>query len=165
MELNKIKVYDVDALLHEQYNMEAFRYHKVAVFEGANGVVVAEEEGVHQMVSSLFTEDVEIPANEPAAPGKMWITAEYLMLMTAKEIQTAPYSEVTMPEFFKRRNYNGRTQDNWKTLRSSLDKIGFDLTGYLPEERPLFQKIQASEKQSTKLKITGQMKEIPIQDR
>lgn len=52
-----------------------------------------------------------------------------------------------MEEFFARRNYNPRCQDNYRYLMESLRDIGFDLHGYFAVEqtKPLAARIQAAE--------------------
>ncbi len=144
MEVKRLHIYDLDALLHEKCDLEAFRYKKVAVFEGKKGVVIAEEEAVHKKASSL-SDCVFIPANKPARPGTVRAAASYDVILTVSEIMAAPSEEMTMDTFFSRRNYNPRCQDNWRTLLSSLSDIGFDLNGFLPEKPSLKQMITSAE--------------------
>ncbi len=162
MKTRKIRVYDLDALLHKECGLEAFRYQKVAVFEGTNGVVVAEEEAVHKRVNVL-SDTVQIEANKPAAPGTVWIMPSYLVTIPVKEIMDAPFEEMTMSAFFRRRDYNPRCQDNWRTLLSSLSGIGFDVSGYLSDRKPLNQTIrQAEEKKIQPFPVS---KDPPLHER
>lgn len=140
-----IKIYDLDALLHQECGLEAFRYQKVAVLEGPRGIVVAEEEAVHKRVNVL-SDTVQIDANKPAAPGTLWLLPSYQVTISVQEIKEAPFQEMTMSAFFRRRDYNPRCQSNWRTLLSSLSAIGFDLSGYLPDKKPLDQTITQAEK-------------------
>ena len=148
MNENTIKIYDLDALLFQECGLKAFRYQKVAVFEGPRGVVVAEEEAVHKRVNVL-SDTVTISANLPAAPGTIPILPTHEVTLSVQEIKDAPFQEMSMSAFFHRRNYNPRCQDNWRTLLSSLCDIGFDLSGYLPDRKPLVQTITQAEAKKT----------------
>ena len=139
-----MKIYDIDALLRQECDKQAFRYHKVAVFEGRHGVVVAEEEAVHQKEAGLQS-TIEIPANDIARPGRTWLMPSYLVTITISDIKEAPFTEMTMEEFFRRRNYNPRCQTNWRVLMSSLDSIGFDYREYLSVKPDLDKTIQSAE--------------------
>jgi len=123
--------------------MEAFRYQQVAIFEGKTGVVVAEHECVHKRVNQL-SDTIEIPANKLPDPGHIWIIANYLCTISVDEILRAPYQEMLFTDFFSRRDYNPRCQDNYQTLLRSLQAIEFDLTGYLPVKQSLSNQIQAA---------------------
>lgn len=144
MQPKTLKVYDLDALFRKELNLEAFRYRKVAVFEGTYGVVVAEEEAVHKRVN-VPTDTIRIDANRPSPPGTMAIMPTVYVTLSVNEIKDAPFTDMTMSEFFSRRDYNPRCSTNWRTLLSSLTDIGFDLTGYLPEKLPLKETIQRAE--------------------
>lgn len=148
MEPKKLKIYDLDALLRQECNKQAFRYQKVAIFEGAHGVVVAEEEAVHKKENSLSSK-IEIPANNPARPGRTWLMPSHMVTLSITDIKTAPYTEMTMEQFFNRRSYNPRCSANWRLLLSSLDAIGFDLTDYLPGRKPLDLTIQCAQSQKS----------------
>ena len=108
MDTRKMRVYDLDAYLRKECGLEAFRYQKVAVFEGTRGVVVAEQEAVHKRVNVL-SDTVQIEANKPAAPGTIWIMPSYLVTIPVQEIKDAPFEEMTMSAFFHRRDYNPRS--------------------------------------------------------
>lgn len=144
MEAKKLRIYDLDAFLRQECNKQAFRYHKVAIFEGKYGVVVAEEEAVHQKEAGLQS-TIEIPANDIARPGHTWIMPSHLVTLEISDVKEAPYTEMTMEEFFHRRNYNPRCQTNWRVLLSSLDSIGFDFHDYLPSKLDLDKTIQSAE--------------------
>lgn len=143
MDTQKLKIYDLDALLRAECGKQAFRYRKVAVFEGKKGVVVAEEEGVHQRGEDLSS-TIDIEANNIARPGNTWIMPSYIISVQISDVKEAPFTEMTMEAFFKRRDYNPRCQSNWRDLLSSLDAIGFDLEKYLSERQGLDEKIQSA---------------------
>ena len=147
LDTQKLKIYDLDALLRAECSKQAFRYRKVAVFEGKKGVVVAEEEAVHQKGEDLSS-TIDIEANNIARPGKAWIMPSYIVSVQISDVKEAPFTEMTMEEFFKRRDYNPRCQSNWRELLTSLDAIGFDLQKYLPERQRLDQKIRSANEQA-----------------
>lgn len=149
MDRKKLKIYDLNALLKDECNLEPMRYKKVAVFEGKTGILVAEEEGVYQAVCQL-SDSICIGANKPAQPGKAWVLPAFEVSLPIVIVKTAPSEEMSMESFFSRRNYNPRCQENWKNLLSELSRIGFDLNGYLPEKAPLGEKImEAKHRTST----------------
>lgn len=133
--MNKFKVYDMDAFIGKYYpDYEAFRYKKAAIFEGKHGVVFAEEEAVHQREQKL-TDSVVVPlchkTKKKDGHITMAIMASGKMTVSLDEIVAkAPYEEMTMDEFFVRRDYNLRCQDNYDILMDTLRDIGFDLRGY-----------------------------------
>lgn len=139
--MNKIKVYDINAFIGQYYpEYEAFRYKKAAIFEGPRGVVFAEEEAVHQRENKI-TDSVVVPLchkrEEKDGHITMAIMASAEMTVSLDEIVAkAPYEEKTMEEFFARRDYNSRCQDNYATLMNSLRDIGFELKGYFEEKTP-----------------------------
>ena len=144
MQAKPIRIYDLDALFRKELDLEAFRYRKVAVFEGPYGVIVAEEEAVHKRVN-VPTDTVRIDANKPSPPGTMAIMPTIYVTLSVDEIKQAPYTDMPMSEFFSRRDYNPRCSSNWRTLLSSIVDIGFDLNGYLPNKQPLKDTIQRAE--------------------
>lgn len=145
MDVKKIKVYDLDAFLRRELNLQSFRYEKAAIFEGPHGVVLAEEEAVHKRVNAI-SDTVKLGANDIAAPGTLWIAPSYEVTATIEELKTAPYVEMTMEEFFRRRNYNPRCENNYRALMNSLRDIGFDLHGYFPvEHKSLVDQISGAE--------------------
>lgn len=164
MPLKKLKIYDLDAFLRAECGLEAFRYQKVAIFEGERGVVVAEHEAVHKLEESLSSV-IEIGANKPARPGTIWILPTYTVSVSIAEIKTAPYEEMTMDTFFDRRTYNIRCMDNWSTLLRSLSDIGFDLSSYLPEKQPLQRTIRSAQEKRTQLSGTPLSPPMPEQER
>lgn len=132
--METIKIYDVNALLLEEENLEAFQYKKVAIFEGLYGVVVADYEAVH-MAENLVTDSVSIDANTPTDGKHIAILPNRRCFVIIKDIlEKAPYEEMIMTEFFTRRNYNSRCRGNWTILINSLKDIGFDLTGYFESD-------------------------------
>ena len=135
MDLKKIKVYDLNAYFQKELEVESFRYEKVAIFEGPNGVVVAEREAVHMRENAL-SDTIELPVNPIHEPGKMWLVPTMVLRTTIEELLDAPYKEMTMDEFFARRNYNSRCQSNYRILMNNLRDIGFDLHGYFEPEHP-----------------------------
>ncbi len=146
MEPKKLKIYDLDALLRSECKKEAFRYQKVAIFEGPRGVVVAEQEAVHKKEASLSA-TIDIEANDPARPGTVWLMPSYIITIAISDVKEAPFTEMSMESFFSRRDYNPRCQSNWRILLASLDSIGFDLSEYLPVKEPLGHMIQTAERQ------------------
>jgi len=141
--LKSIKVYDLDAFVQKEQEMEAFRYNQVAVFEGKKGIVVAESEAVHQLAKNL-SDTVDIPVNKLPEPGKIWLIANYLCTISIDEIIKAPCQERLFTEFFNRRDYNPRCQSNFRTLLHSLCSIDFDLSDYYLQTEPLSQKLHAA---------------------
>lgn len=133
MEVKKIKVYDMDALFKEA-DMVPFRFNKLAIFEGKRGVIVAEHEAVH-MVENLVTDSVILHANKTPEPGHIPLFPTHQATLQITELMEAPYTEMTIEEFFDRRNYNPRCQDNYATLMGHLREIGFDLHGYFPTQQ------------------------------
>lgn len=134
--MKKIKVYDIDAFVAQEYpEYEPFRYKKAAIFEGPRGVVFAEEEAVHQKENAL-TDSVVVPLAKRTDENHIAIIAIADMTVSLDElVSKAPYEEMSMEEFFARRDYNWRCQDNYALLMDSLRKIGFDLDGYF-EKKP-----------------------------
>lgn len=133
--MNKIKVYDVNAFIEKEYpQYNAFRYEKAAIFEGSRGFVFAEEEAVHQK-ENLITDSIVIPLCKKPTPGHIAFMASADLTVSFDEIiNEAPYQEMDIEDFFKRRNYNPRCQENFATLMKSLRDIGFDLHGYFRDE-------------------------------
>lgn len=133
--MKKIKVYDIDAFVAQEHpEYEAFRYKKAAIFEGPRGVVFAEEEAVHQKENTL-TDSVVVPLAKRTDENHVAIFATADMTVSLDElIEKAPYEEMSMEEFFARRDYNPRCQNNYATLMDSLRKIGFDLNGYFSRD-------------------------------
>lgn len=139
MDMKKIKIYDLAALfekegvLFEGEKLEPYCFKKIAVFEGNRGVIVAEHEAV-QLLENTIKDTVMIPANPPSSPGMIWAIAKYEVEVPIEELMQAPYEEKTMEEFFDRRSYNPRCQQNFAALLKNLDEIEFDLRGYFPEK-------------------------------
>ena len=150
-DVKKIRVYDMEALLAKE-NLEPFRYNKVAVFEGSRGVIVAEQEAVHQMENRI-TDSIVIPANNPSSPGRTWLLPEYEVTISIDELMTAPYTEMTMEEFFSRRNYNPRCQGNYTNLMSHLHQIGFDFHSYFTNEKPAL---------ADRISSAGECRDVPF---
>lgn len=152
--MNKIKIYDLNAFIGQHYSeYEAFRYKKAAIFEGPHGVVFSEEEAVHQRANRI-TDSVVVPlcqkAEEKDGHITMAIRASAEMTVSLDEIVSkAPYEEKTMEEFFARRDYNPRCQDNYAILMNSLRNIGFDLKGYFTEKLSLDEQMDKAEAVST----------------
>lgn len=129
--MNNLKIYDVNAFLNKNCQKEAFRYERVAIFVGPSGVVVAEYEAVH-MLENVVSDTVRIPCNDPPSDGKIWITPQYTANVKIEDILAeAPCTEMSMSDFFSKREYNIRCEKNWSTLLASLRDIGFDTAGYL----------------------------------
>lgn len=128
----KIKVYDVNEFVKKNYpEYEAFRYEKAAIFEGANGVVFAEREAVHKR-ENLLTDSVQIPLCKKASEGHIAIMASAeLTVSLAELVAGAPCEEMNMEDFFTRRNYNPRCQENYAILLNSLRSIGLDPRSFL----------------------------------
>lgn len=134
-DLKKIKVYDLNTYFQKELEVESFRYEKVAIFEGPKGVVVAEHEAVH-MLENALSDTIVLPVNPISEPGRIWLVPTMELRTKIEELQDAPFTEMTMDEFFDRRNYNPRCQSNYRTLMNHLRDIGFDLHGYFAPERP-----------------------------
>lgn len=145
--MKKIKVYDIDAFVAQEHpEYEPFRYKKAAIFEGSHGVVFAEEEAVHQKENAL-ADSVVVPLAKRTDEKHIALIASAEMTVSLDEIvKKAPYEEMSMEEFFTRRNYNWRCQDNYATLMDSLRDIGFDLDGYFDKPSIVEQINEAKEK-------------------
>ena len=145
--MKKIKVYDIDAFVRSNYeSYAAFRYEKAAIFEGKNGVVFAEHEAVHQR-ENLITDSVTIPLCHRPPEGHIAIMASTELKVSLDEIiADAPYKEMSIEEFFDRRDYNPRCQSNYATLMKSLRDIQFDLHGYFVDSQSVDEKIQSAVK-------------------
>lgn len=163
METKKIKVYDLDAFFKSEFEVEAFRYKQIAIFEGKRGVVLAEHEAVHKKEFAL-TDTVEMPVNPIPEPGKMWMAATMVVQARIEELMQAPCTEMTMEEFFDRRDYNPRCQSNYRGLMNSLQEIEFDLHGYFSVEKPsLSDQIRtAAAKKDTSVKSSAPKREADI---
>ena len=143
--MKKIKVYDIDALIGELYpDYKAFRYEKATIFEGPQGIVFAEQEAVH-VRENLITDSVKIPLCQRPPEGYISLAPTADLTITLDEIVAgAPHEEMTIEEFFVRRDYNPRCQQNYATLMSSLRSIGFDLHGYFADSPSIDDQIQAA---------------------
>ena len=161
--MNKIKVYDMDAFLKSKYpEYKPFRFEKVAIFEGLNGLIFAEEEAVHQR-ANVPTDQVVIPLCKRPSPGHMNIMASAELKISLDEIiSEAPYAEKTIEEFFNRRNYNPRCENNYATLMSSLRNIGFDLHGYFKDKPSIEEQISAAEQEQTNVASAAKEKASEI---
>lgn len=129
--MKKIKIYDVNALLLKEDNLEAFRYKKVAIFEGTYGIIVAEKEAVHQ-VENMITDSISIEANTPADEKHIAIMPNRRCFIIIKNIlEKAAFEEMEMSQFFSGSMYNSRCRQNWAKLMESLNEIEFDLKEYI----------------------------------
>lgn len=139
--MEKIKVYDVDAFMKEDINMSAFHYAKAAIFKGPNGVIFAEHEAIHQ-VENLITDSIMLDLTPISQPGKRYIMPTHQAAVPLKEIEEkAPCKEMTMEEFFDRKDYNWRCRQNFSTLLASMREIGLEPKEYLMEKTPLDKQI------------------------
>lgn len=159
--MKKIRVYDMDALIQKEHpEYEAFRYKKVAIFEGPRGVILAEHEAAHQR-ENLITDSVVIPLNKVPPKGHIALMASADLRISLDEIVSkAPYFECSIEEFFDRRNYNPRCQSNYSLLMSNLRNIGFDLHGYFEEPSIEEQIANAQVKQSLQSKEESSQERI-----
>ena len=135
--MEKIKVYDIDAFVAQEYpEYETFRYSKAAIFVGSRGVVFAEEEAVHQKENTI-SDSVVVPLAKRTDEKHIALfpTAD-LKVSLDELIEKAPFKEMSMEEFFTRRDYNWRCQENYATLMKSLRDIGYDLGEKEPVVKP-----------------------------
>ena len=144
--MKKIKIYDIDAFLKSNNpEYKPFRYEKAAIFEGQYGFVFAEEEAVHQRVTKI-SDEVRIPLCKRPSPGHISIMSCGELIVSLDEIVAgAPCDEKTLEEFFHRRNYNPRCQNNYATLMASLRNIGFDLHGYFEDKPSIEEQIREAD--------------------
>lgn len=144
--MNKIKVYDIDGFVGSNFpEYKAFRYEKAAIFVGESGLVFAEHEAVHQK-KNLLTDSVVIPLYKRPSPGHIAIIATAELKVSLDEIvASAPYEEKTIEEFFDRRSYNPRCEQNYATLMKSLRDIGFDLHGCFDIKSSVEEQIKSAE--------------------
>ena len=132
--MKKLKIYNVNELLLKENGIEAFRYKKVAIFESRHGIVIADEEAVHKC-ENLVTDSIAIEANTPAGENRVTVMPNRICFVIIKEIlEKARYEEMTIEEFYNRKEYNSRFQRNWAILMDSLKNIEFDLNEYFKEE-------------------------------
>ena len=132
-DLKKIKVYDLNAFFLEELNLEAFHYGKAAVFEGTRGVIVAEHEAVHLWEKNL-TDKVEIKATDIPEGNHTYGMPNHVVTLSIEEIMQAPFEEMTMSDFFDRRGYNPRCEQNFSLLMDHLGEIGFEIGDYFRED-------------------------------
>jgi len=146
--MSKIKIYNTDEFIRNEFNMACHTFGEVAIFEGKNGVVVAEKEAVHDMFDSL-NESFNFDLTKIPAPGKMYILPTHSADIPISMIkEKAPNKEIEFYDFFSKRNYNPRCQNNFKFLCENLREIEYEI----PKE-PLFSKIMnATEKANSQIK-------------
>lgn len=147
--MEKILVYDIDAFVKNEteQKFEAFRYEKAAIFLGSRGVVLAEVEAVHKR-GICMTDSIAIPICPIPEEGRMYVASTHELVATFDEIVAkAPCTEMYMEEFFARRDYNPRCQDNYATLMRTLKDIGFDVLPYLREQLSVSEQINKAEEQ------------------
>lgn len=156
--MSKIKIYDADAFIRKEANMACHTFGQVAVFQGPKGVIVAEEEAVHDMFQSI--EDAfSFHLTKIPSPGKRMLIPTHSADIPVKEIMNhAPSKEVDFYDFFSRRNYNPRTQNNFRYLCGHLREIGYEI----PKE-PLSQKVQAASAKAAAGKANTRL--APAQER
>lgn len=159
--MEKILVYDIDAFIKNETKQkyEAFRYEKAAIFLGSRGVVFAEHEAVH-FRENCMTDSVVLPICPVAEEGHMYIMPTHELTVSLDEIVAkAPHEEMAFEEFFDRKDYNPRCQDNYATMMGSLRKIGFDVKPYLPEPVGIDEQIDKAAEQQ---RVARQKPDCPL---
>lgn len=135
--MSKIKVYDADALIRREADMSCHTFKKIAVFQGPHGVVVAEQEAVHDKLNTV-DDSFRFSLTKIPSPGKMYVVpTAYAEIPVSFILKNAPCEEMEFYDFFSRRNYNPRCESNFRHLCAQLREIGIDI----PKE-PLSQKLK-----------------------
>ena len=145
MDAKKIRIYDMKALFQKE-GIEPFRFSNVAVFEGKNGVIVAENSAIHLVMRST-SDTVAIPANPSRERGVFYAEPQYTATLSVDEIKTAPHTEMTTEDFFKRCTKGSLCEPNYQALMQHLGDIGFDIHDYFPAQNSsLEDKIKSAER-------------------
>lgn len=162
--MKTLKVYDVDEFFRKEAKMSAFHYGSAAIIKGPNGVILAEHEAVHQ-VENLITDSVVIPLAAIPSKGGMAIMATHEATVRLCDIEEkAPYQEMTMEEFFDKRNYNPRCQTNFRILLESMREIGLDPKEYLQEQAKAKSTLSSQLKEAEKEKSVSQTNNAPVKE-
>ena len=132
--MKKLKVYDVDAFCRDSVEMMPFHYGQAAIIEGTKGVILAEHEAVHQ-IENLLTDSVVLPVAPIPQNGGFPIFATHEWVVQLSDIaEKAPCKEMTMEEFFDKRDYNSRCQRNFMGLMASMREIGLEPKEYMQDK-------------------------------
>lgn len=135
--MSKIKIYDADAYIRDSVAMTCHSFGQVAIFEGPRGVVVAERDAVLDRFQSV-EDPFSFMLTKIPEPGKMYIMPTHRADIPVKDIMDkAPSQEMEFYDFFSRRNYNLRCENNFRFLCDNLRDIGIEI----PKE-PLSMKVQ-----------------------
>ena len=135
--MSKIKIYDADAYIRDKVAMTCHSFGQVAIFEGPRGVVVAEQEAVLDRFKSV-EDPFSFMITKIPEPGKMYLKPTHCADIPVKTIMDeAPSKEMEFYDFFSRRNYNLRCENNFRYLCDNLKDIGVEI----PKE-PLSMKVQ-----------------------
>jgi len=125
--MSKIKVYDVDGWIRKEADMTCHTFKKVAIFQGGNGVVVAESEAVHDLLHSE-KDSFRFHLTPIPEPGKIFlVSTAYVDVPVSVIRENAACEEMDFYEFFSRRNYNPRCESNFRYLCNQLKDIGYEI--------------------------------------
>ncbi len=138
--MSTIKIYDADTFFRKEGEMACHKFGKIAIFEGTNGVVVAEEEAVHDVLNTL-DDEFRFHLTKIPSPGSIYLLPTAYADVPIREVyENAPTEEMDFYDFFSRRNYNSRCISNFSYLCKHLRDIGYEI----PKE-PLNEKVKAAE--------------------
>ena len=156
--MGNIRIYDADTFMRQELEMCCFRFEKVAILEGPHGVVIAEHEGVHDVLHSL-ADSFRFDLTKIPPPGTLYVMPSAYTDVPVSEIKDhAPSEEMDFYDFFSRRNYNPRCEANFRYLCKHLREIGFEI----PKESL---KAQVQNAGTKVIKNKGEHNPIPPQER
>jgi len=157
--MDKIKIYDVDAFVREKANMACHTFGQVAIFEGPKGVVVAEKEAVHDKLQTL-DDTFQFSLTKIPRKGSIYLVpSAYADIKVRDIMENAPSKEMGFYDFFSRRNYNPRCQNNFRYMCSHLREIGFEI----PKE-PLSAKVMQAESRKGSASAVISRRQTPERD-
>ena len=138
--MSKIKIYDADAFIRKEAEMACHTFQKVAILEGPHGIVVAEKEAVHDVLNDR-DDTFRFDLTKIPSPGHMYlIPSAYVDIPIREILDRAPSVEMEFYDFFSRRNYNPRCENNFRYLCGELRDIGYPI----PKE-PLTDKLKSAQ--------------------
>ena len=124
--MKKIKVYNIGELVEK--NLPEKRIHgsdKLAIVEGANGVLVFDNEAVGWKKDTI-NDTIEIGLTNIPEENSFFMFPQYTADMQIKDLLKAEYEEMTITEFIDRYNYNNRLKRNFEIILESFNEIGLD---------------------------------------
>ena len=150
--MSKITIYDADAYMRRDHNMACHTFGQVAVFQGPLGVVVAEREAVHDVLASVDDDFTFSLTKIPPAGSIYLLPTHQADIPVSYLMEKAPRKAVDFYDFFSRRNYNPRCENNFRSLCKDLQEIGFEI----PKES-LLSKLQQAEAKAVTVPAHGRV--------